>query len=308
MEIKKEAIKTEDPEKAELKRLFQIEARNAIKEIQAALINLKKKPKNKKFLEIIERKAHSLEGNAMVLANYEAGYFANKLDQVAKTANMNLLKQLFDSLKNALEMPSEKLSPKRKAEQIKSSTEILEKLDKAEQEAEEAEKRYSTMFEFIPSAIFTVDKKQIVTSWNRKAEEITGYTPDEMIGQKCTKFALFPCTEKCGLYAKDVKKPVIGKECTIKTKSGKIVTISKNVDFLKDLQGNITGGIESFNDITKQKEAEENSRKRLKELERFHNVTIGRESKMVELKKEVRELKLKLNKIKKWKQKKSKIF
>jgi len=107
-----------------------------------------------------------------------------------------------------------------------------------------------------PSAIFTVDKERKITSWNKKAEELTGYTRDEIIGKDCTLFAESPCKEKCGLYAEDVDKPVIDKECTIKRKDGMIRTISKNVDFLKDNNGTILGGVESFHDITEKKEME----------------------------------------------------
>jgi len=118
----------------------------------------------------------------------------------------------------------------------------------------EKSKEYSELiYKLVPSAIFTVDKDKCITSWNRKAEEITGYKADKIIGKKCTVFADKPCMEKCGLYSSDVKKPIIGRECTIKTKDNKIKFISKNTDFLKDDSGNILGGIESFEDITERK-------------------------------------------------------
>ncbi len=113
------------------------------------------------------------------------------------------------------------------------------------------------LFKLIPSAIFTVDTNRRVKAWNKKAFEITGYTADEVVGKECRIFAEFPCKDKCGLYSDDVIKPVVAKECTIRTKDGRLRTIEKNVDVLKDEKGNVVGGIESFEDITERKNIEE---------------------------------------------------
>lgn len=120
----------------------------------------------------------------------------------------------------------------------------------------EANERMEQLYRVIPSAIFTVDKGGIVSSFNKKAEEITGYTAEEIMGNKCTTFALEPCTNKCGLFSGNFKAPVQGKECTIKRKDGEIRTILKNADLLKDANGNILGGVESFEDITERKQTE----------------------------------------------------
>jgi len=122
-------------------------------------------------------------------------------------------------------------------------------------------KKYSELiFRLTPSAIFTVDANKCVTAWNKKAEEITGYSAKEVIGKECLLFAESPCKDKRGLYSEDVKKPITGKECTIKRKDGQIRFIRKNADVLKDEGGNLIGGIESFDDITQQKQAEETLR------------------------------------------------
>ncbi|MBF0407276.1 MAG: PAS domain S-box protein [Candidatus Riflebacteria bacterium] len=120
----------------------------------------------------------------------------------------------------------------------------------------------------VPSAVYTVDNNRIVTSFNKRAEVLTGYTENEVIGKECLLFACEPCTRKCGLLAKDVAKPVINRACTILNKKGEIRHISKNVDAIYDENGNITGGIECFEDITDKLEAE----KEIKESrENFYN-------------------------------------
>ncbi len=113
------------------------------------------------------------------------------------------------------------------------------------------EKAYTEkLLEIVPSAIFTVDYKRRITSWNRKAEEITGITKDEILGKECTYFALSPCAQHCGLFNNDISKPIRQKECTIKSKNGDIIYVIKNVIALKDNNGKVTGGIESFEDLT----------------------------------------------------------
>lgn len=110
------------------------------------------------------------------------------------------------------------------------------------------------------SATFTVDKQRVVTGWNDMAAQLTGYGSDEMIGKECTLFADHPCLDKCGLLSEDVPKPIIGRECTIIRKDGKKRIIRKNADYIRDASGNILGGIESFEDTTEQKEAQESLR------------------------------------------------
>ena len=133
---------------------------------------------------------------------------------------------------------------------------LITEQKKTKEDLKEAKKYSELIFKVTPSAIFTVNKDKIVTSWNRKAEEVTGYSDDEIVGRECMLFADEPCKNKCGLYSDDVKKPVVCKECTIRRKDGKLRVISKNADTLKDGYGNVTGGIESFEDITEKKERE----------------------------------------------------
>lgn len=112
------------------------------------------------------------------------------------------------------------------------------------------------IFQLVPSAIFTVDNERKVTSFNKKAEQITGYKAEEVIGNNCFLFALEPCINQCNLFLENIDKPIINKECTIKRKDGEIRTISKNADILKDENGTIIGAIESFEDITGRKSME----------------------------------------------------
>ena len=120
-----------------------------------------------------------------------------------------------------------------------------------------SEQRTDLIQRVVPSAIFTVDENKIVTSWNECATRLTGYRAEEMIGNVCFLFAEKPCQESCGLFDDRVPKPIMGRECTIRRKDGRLIQISKNVDYLKDTQGRVIGGIECFEDISNRKSSEE---------------------------------------------------
>lgn len=126
----------------------------------------------------------------------------------------------------------------------------------AEKETEDAKERAEQLLRLTPSAVFTVDANKKVTSWNNKAEQITGYSKEEMIGSECIIFAKEPCAENCGLFCENAK-PVYLKECKILTKSGEYRSILKNADLIKDSKGNIIGGIESFEDISEIKNTQQ---------------------------------------------------
>ena len=136
------------------------------------------------------------------------------------------------------------------------SAEIERLIEERTAELIKAKDKATLLYKVSPSAIFTVDKEMRIVSWNNKATEITGYTNEEVMGKQCFMFAEYPCKDKCGLYSDDASKPIIGQECTIKRKDGTMRIVTKNADFLKDEFGNVMGGIESFEDITERKLAE----------------------------------------------------
>lgn len=109
------------------------------------------------------------------------------------------------------------------------------------------------LYRVIPSAIFTVDTERIITSWNNKAEDVTGFRAAKVLGKTCSMFALEPCTNGCGVFSEEISKPIMGRECQIRTKAGKVLTVSKNADVLRDSKGKIIGAVESFEDITDRK-------------------------------------------------------
>ena len=108
----------------------------------------------------------------------------------------------------------------------------------------------------IPSAALSLDLTGKITNWNNKAERVTGFKREEVLGQSCEVFALAPCAQECGAFADDQGKALAGRVCQIKTKDGKVRSVSKNTDLLKDPDGAVKGAVVTFRDITEQLEVE----------------------------------------------------
>ena len=108
----------------------------------------------------------------------------------------------------------------------------------------------------IPSAALSLDLKGKITSWNNKAERVTGYRREEVLDHSCEIFALGPCAQECADFVDDQGQPLIGRVCQIKTRDGKVRSVAKNTDLLKDLDGTVTGAVVTFKDITEQLEVE----------------------------------------------------
>lgn len=119
----------------------------------------------------------------------------------------------------------------------------------------------------IPSGLYVVDRDMLIVYWNPAAERITGFSATEVVGQHCSFLQGIPCGDSCGLYNDKIPKPIIGARCTIITKSGETVRLLKNMDYLRNADGEIIGGIESFTDITRQHALEESLREQTASLE-----------------------------------------
>ncbi|HUR44794.1 MAG TPA: PAS domain S-box protein [Candidatus Saccharimonadales bacterium] len=100
-----------------------------------------------------------------------------------------------------------------------------------------------------------------VTSWNKAAEKMFGYTSEEMIGQPITR--LFPedrLEEEPDVIAKISRGHRIEHFETIrKKKDGKLVEVSLTISPVKDPHGKIIGASKIVRDITGQKAAQRSS-------------------------------------------------
>ncbi|MBD3419181.1 MAG: response regulator [Chitinivibrionales bacterium] len=102
-----------------------------------------------------------------------------------------------------------------------------------------------------PCAIYTVDKHGTILSFNKWAEQITGYRIEDVLMKNCRE--LYSASDICCAHQDTSVIASANKvKCIIKCKDGSERTIQKNSSIIKNDQGEIIGGIETFVDITEQ--------------------------------------------------------
>ncbi|HNT36707.1 MAG TPA: sigma 54-interacting transcriptional regulator, partial [bacterium] len=108
------------------------------------------------------------------------------------------------------------------------------------------------ILESISDGVFTVDQQWRVTSFNRAAEDITGIPRDEAVGRLCSEvFRSSMCERECALRKTlDTGKPIIGKTGYIIDAEGARIPISVSTAVLRDDQGKVVGGAETFRDMS----------------------------------------------------------
>lgn len=138
----------------------------------------------------------------------------------------------------------------------------------------------SIILDSIADGVFTVDRDWRITSFNRAAEEITGVSRDEAIGQLCKDVLKADiCEKSCCLRATmKTGKPIVGKEVYIIDAAGHKIPISISTALLKDKKGALLGAVETFRDIS----VEEDLRKAITSSYSFEDI-ISKNQKMLNL-------------------------
>lgn len=108
-----------------------------------------------------------------------------------------------------------------------------------------------TIVDSISDGVFAVDNNLRITFLNRSAQRITGYSEQEAIGKSCKDiFRSNICDNNCALKeTMSTGKQVVNRPVCMTNKSGEKVPISISSALLKDSNGNVIGGVETFRDL-----------------------------------------------------------
>ena len=138
----------------------------------------------------------------------------------------------------------------------------------------------SVMFNSVSDGVFAVDRRWRIIAFNRAATEITGVSAEEAIGHACCEvLRASVCENECPLRDTiETGRPIIAKHIFILDSRGRRVPVSLSTAVLRDADGNVIGGIESFRDLSLVEEL----RKRLEGKYTFADI-IGRSPAMQRL-------------------------
>jgi PAS domain S-box-containing protein len=110
----------------------------------------------------------------------------------------------------------------------------------------------AAILDSVADGVFTVDPDFVITSFNRAAERITGFTAEEAVGQHCYNvFRTNICQSGCLLdQSIRTSEPISGLELTILNRDNREVPISVSTAVLRDRDGRVIGGVETFRDLS----------------------------------------------------------
>ncbi len=182
------------------------------------------------------------------------------------------------------------------------SNDISEK-KQAEEQIRQASQYARTLVEASLDPLVTISPEGKITDVNEATVKATGIPRDRLIGTDFSDYFTEPENARRGYEQVFSKGFVTDYPLTIRHKEGRLTNVLYNASVYRDMQGNVLGVFAAARDVTAQKEAEtklaeqrarEEQRtrelERLAELERFQRLTVGRELKMIDLKKEIEEL------------------
>ncbi|MDE1904190.1 MAG: PAS domain-containing protein [Alphaproteobacteria bacterium] len=177
------------------------------------------------------------------------------------------------------------------------SSDISEKR-RAEEQLRSASEYARSLIEASLDPLVTISPDGTITDVNEATIKVTGVPRERLVGADFSNYFTEPEKARQGYQQVFAKGFVTDYPLTIRRADGQLTDVLYNASVYKDAAGNVLGVFAAARDVTAQKRAEsqlteQHAREleRLAELERFQKLTIGRELKMIELKKELAELK-----------------
>lgn len=111
---------------------------------------------------------------------------------------------------------------------------------------------YRFTIDSLPVAVITVNSELKITSFNPRAEKLTGYSAKEAMGRYCGEILQGGmCNINCPLKTViNRQNPIVRLETTVINKQGETIPVGMNTAALLDDDGKLLGGVEAFRDIS----------------------------------------------------------
>ncbi|MBU4446075.1 MAG: response regulator [Candidatus Marinimicrobia bacterium] len=150
-----------------------------------------------------------------------------------------------------------------------------------------------TTLRCVGDGVITIDKKGIIKFLNPVAEALTGWKDGSALGKDLTRVFKIKDKETFNSAIEALLKGDIDsleKDTVLISKEKTEIFIDLNAKPIRNDEGVTSGFVFIFRDITERKQAESELYERLRELENFQRVTVGRELRMIELKEKIKDL------------------
>lgn len=139
-----------------------------------------------------------------------------------------------------------------------------------EKEVSQTKDYLKSLIDNSADAIITSDNKGIVTSWNKGAENIYGYTEDEVIGKFLPMVPAFLKEEERNFMEKIQRKETLRNLETIRqTRNGRLIEVSLTLSPILESSGKVTGISGISRDISEKKLVEKELIRKNQELSRL---------------------------------------
>ena len=132
-----------------------------------------------------------------------------------------------------------------------------------------AAQHYAAIVELSDDAILSKDLDGVITSWNRGAQRLFGYTAEEAVGSSLTMIIPTDRHDEEPMILERVRRGerIDHYETVRQRKDGSLVDISITVSPIKDEKGEIVGASKIARDITQLKRARERQELLLREMD-----------------------------------------
>jgi PAS domain S-box-containing protein len=167
----------------------------------------------------------------------------------------------------------------------------------AEEQLRVASEYARSLIEASLDPLVTISAEGKITDVNEATIRVTGVERGHLIGTDFSDYFTEPDRAREGYRQVFAQGFVTDYPLTIRHTGGDLTEVLYNASLYKDAGGSVLGVFAAARDVTAQKRAEREVAKqrareldRLAELERFQTLIVGRELRMIELKKEIEDL------------------
>lgn len=250
---------------------------------------------NSVFEKITGLKKEEFLGKSMkkLFPSLENNWYEN-FGKVIKTGKPMVFEQKVDFLKKIFRVYMMKINDS----EIAAVIDDISEYKNFEERLKESDSIYQAIVSSSKDAIVMMDNQGKISSWNLGAERLFGYTEKEVVGKDLHDLITVNKEHRenkthLNVFFKTGKSPVLGKTIELPVKNRNkdqfVIELTVSATMLRDKWF----GVGIMRDITERKKMEDELRERVRSSEILNKVMVDREIRMIELKKEIADLKKK---------------